>query len=63
MTNNTTAERHSLIEVAYKDLNDSQKAILRVGFLEMFDYKSFDSFYKKLSGETKFWKNEKLDIN
>ena len=42
----------------YNDLNDSKKAILRTGFLEEHGYRSFDSFYKKMKGETLFRPNE-----
>lgn len=47
---------------AYDDLNDTKKALLRTGFLEQFSYKSFDTFYKKMRGETEFYKHEQIWI-
>lgn len=44
--------------IVYNDLNNNKKALLQKDFCDEFDYKSFDSFYKKKNQETKFWANE-----
>lgn len=44
---------------AYFELNESRKARLRSDFLTDHGYKSFDSFYKKLQGESEIYINEK----
>jgi len=48
----------SVLKAAYYDLSESKKGQLRADFMEKFEY-SLDSFYKKLSGDTPLWKNEK----
>lgn len=42
----------------YNDLSNKKKAELQDKFCKEFDYRSFDSFYKKKNQETKFWANE-----
>lgn len=40
------------LQSLYDQLNEKQKEIIRNDFLEMFDHKSKDTFYKKLRGES-----------
>jgi hypothetical protein len=44
---------------AYNELNESKKAVLRADFINEMDYKSFDSFYRKLRNPEEVYKNEK----
>lgn len=52
----------SPFQAAYNELNESRKARLRSDFLTDHGYKSFDTFYKKLSGASEIYINEKKYI-
>lgn len=53
------AEKENKFFRAYMELNESKKAVLRADFINEFDYKSFDSFYRKLNDPTVLWLHEK----
>lgn len=59
MTTETKTPKESKFQIAYNELNESKKAVLRVDFLTEMGYKSFDTFYKKLRGESEIYINEK----
>lgn len=55
---------------AYDDLSETKKALLRIAFKEHFDYRSMDTFYKKMNAEEgegfkkleKEWLSVKMNI-
>lgn len=55
----TTKTVKKTFEVIYNDLNETNKSLLRTAFLEEHGYTSFDTFYKKLRGDSSFAPNEK----
>lgn len=55
-------EKTSPFREAYNELNESRKARLRADFITDHGYKSFDTFYRKLSGISEIYPNEKKYI-
>lgn len=52
-------KKQTPFQLAYYDLNESRKARLRSDFITNHGYKSFDTFYKKLNGQSEIYINEK----
>lgn len=56
----TETTKKNKFEEAYMELNERKKGLLRTFFLKEHGYKSQDTWYKKLRGDSEIYINEKI---
>lgn len=58
-TEQTETEMKTQLLIAYNELNEARKLLLRNDFIESFEFKSIATFYQKINGHTPFKQYEK----